>query len=151
MKKESWETKAFELVNKYDVANKILNTNITISPKHLKTIFKTIRQGVETMNPIDDEEKEKIRTQAKKEVFVLIMKEIQSGKFRDLVDLYKKCERTIEDSPTKEHNSRTRIKINKIKDSDLYYIQTIEEGVVTNGSVITSEHLAFIKKTKEGV
>ena len=69
MEKESWETKAFELVNKYDVATKILNTNITISPKHLKTIFKTIRQGVETMNPIDDEEKEKIRTQAKKEVF----------------------------------------------------------------------------------
>ena len=98
MEKESWETKAFELVNKYDVANKILNTNITISPKHLKTIFKTIRQGVETMNPIDDEEKEKIRTQAKKELLVLIMKEIQSGKFRDLVDLYKKCERTIEDS-----------------------------------------------------
>jgi len=68
MEKESWETKAFELVNKYDVATKILNTNITISPKHLKTIFKTIRQGVETMNPIDDEEKEKIRTQAKKEL-----------------------------------------------------------------------------------
>ena len=68
MKKESWETKAFELVNKYDVANKILNTNITISPKHLKTIFRAIRQGVETMNPIDDEEKEKIRTRAKKEL-----------------------------------------------------------------------------------
>ena len=31
------------------------------------------------------------------EILETIMQDIKAGKFRDLVDLYKKCERTIEE------------------------------------------------------
>lgn len=39
-----------------------------------------------------------------------------------------------------------KIEINELGDTGMYYITTSKDNIVTNGSIISEEHLRFIKK-----